>query len=132
MFVFVEYLHSINWRILGPEYTLYRTILSSLLSVNPMARTMSGLWCCGLLRSGSRWRVMIDGVLSQCFSLCRLSSLCVCPSRSASNCDREASIWVCNLKSRTGVVPRSTLRISHRPPLACCSKSLNSAKVLLC
>ncbi len=74
-FVFVEYLHYINWRILALEYPLSRTSLPSMLSVNPMVRTKSGLWCCGLSLNGSRWRGILDGVLFLCVSLCRISSL---------------------------------------------------------
>ena len=93
---------------------------------------MSGLWCFGLLCVGR----MLLGMMVGCF-VCFLSFWS--PSSVASSacsvwlsCVLIVSISVCDLKSLTGLFPRSMLIIGHLPLFCVWRSSCRSLNVLLC
>jgi len=108
-----DYLHSMSWKHLLPLYAVPSTSCPLEFFRYPMALMMFGLWCCGILRFGSRVIGIIVGCSVDVLSFCNPSWAC----RVWSACGVLNSICVCVLKSLTGFFPRSILTIGHLPPL---------------
>jgi hypothetical protein len=128
----VEYLHSMSCKLLLPLYMVSSTRRPCEFLMYPMALVMSSLWCFGLLCFGS----MFSGIMMGCFivslSFCRPCCVACSVCGVWSSCGVVVSSFVCALKSYTGLLLRSMLRICHLPLLWVPMRSWRSLNVLLC
>ena len=98
--------------------------------MHPMALIMSGLWCFGLLCFG----IIVFSMMVGCFifALSFWSPSCVASKGGSvcSSCVVVVSMCISALKSFTGLLPRSILKIGHLPPFCVWMRSCSSLSVL--
>jgi hypothetical protein len=85
-------------------------------SLYPMALMMSSLCYFGLFCFGRNLMGIMVGWLIVSLSFCSPSCVGSVNCRKWSYCRLVFSLCVCDLKSFTGFLPRSVLRIGHLPP----------------
>ncbi len=113
----VESLHSMSCKLLLPLYVVSTTRCPCEFLMYPMALMISGLWCFVFLCFGS----INSGIMVGCFivslSFCRPSCVACSVCSVWSSCGVVVSSCVCALKSFTGLLPKTMLRIGQLPPL---------------
>jgi len=98
----------------------------------PIALMKSGLWCVGLLCAGRMYSGMVCiGSIVSGLSSCRPSCSGCGTGWRWGEVVSSMSV-LCLLKSLTGLLPRSSPIMGHRPPFVFWSIWCRSRKVLLC
>ncbi len=101
-------------------------------SLYPMALMMSGLCYLVFFCFGRNLMGIMVGWLIASLSFCSPSSVGSMDCREWSYYRLVFYVCVCDLKSFTGFLPRSVLRIGHLPPIWVSRRSCRILKVLLC
>ena len=127
----VEYLHSMSCKLLLPLYVVSSTRRPCEFLMYPVALiTSSGLRCFGLLCFGSMFSGTVVGCFIVSLSFCRPSCVSCNVYSVWSSCGVVVSSFVFALKSFTGLLPKSMLRIGHLPMLWVPRKPWRSLNVL--
>ena len=103
--LFVEYLHSMSFKLLLPLYVVSSTRRPCVCLMYPMALMVLGLWCFGLLCFGSKFSRVMVGCFIVSLLFCKPSCVACNVCSVWASCGVVVSSFVCALKSFTGLLP---------------------------